>query len=471
MKQLFTLIALSFFSVVFAQTFDIIGSELPQLANSISSFGDADGDGDLDLYLAGFDPSYNSVGGLYLYEDGTYSLSTFSNLPILSLGVARWSDIDADGDLDVVLMGFDGASGTGVLDIYLNDSGVFTALNAGLYPGYMGDVAVVDFNNDSHLDIAMTGFGDAWETKLYKNNGDTTFTEMTSVSLPPMNMGHIKFADYDNDGNQDFVLNGLNETTDDYYTVIYKNNGDETFTEETGIELMQRWIGDMDWGDFNNDGNIDLVISGTGGESGMERNTVVYKNNGDGSFTNINATIMGVSHSALAWEDFDNDGLLDLLVLGTFTTPGEGNYIREIYKNNGDETFSPSTYTELSTCYYGDADTGDIDGDGKIDIVITGFDQSDVAATHVYKNTTTVGINEQNIFEFNMYPNPNTNRLLTIDCQFDVTVSIVNLTGAIVYNSDINQHSSINLSHLNAGTYIVSVESDKATLSKKLILK
>ena len=249
----------------------------------------------------------------------------------------------------------------------------------------MGDISCADFDNDSYVDVAISGFIDAapyYISKIFKNNGDGTFSEVTGLNLPGTMYGKFKWADYNNDGYLDFVLSGY---ADDYVTEIYKNNGDGTFSN-SGINIHKGWLGDVEWGDYNGDGNVDLVVSGTGGSSGMERYCILYKNNGDESFTEMNAGFPGVSHSALEWADFNADGTLDLLICGTLTTPGEGNYVSAVYLNNGDDTFTESTTAQLPTVYWGDSKVADYDNNGTPDILLSGLDSNEAPYSAIFKN-------------------------------------------------------------------------------------
>ena len=476
MKQIFTFLATCMITISYAQSFQNTDLGLPNLSSSTTSLGDFDNDGDLDLYLTGLDAASSLVGGLYIYDNGAYTLSTTANLPLTTFGSARWGDIDNDGDLDILIQGYDNVSAA-LTDVYLNNNdGTFTALNLGLIPSYLGEIAFADINNDNFLDIAVTGFEtNTWSTitKIYTNNQDNTFTELTSLTLPGMNFGRIKFADYNNDGFQDFVLSGWGSS---FYTVIYSNNGDETFTEQTGITLFQSWLGDTEWVDYNTDGNVDLLISGTGG-SGTDRHTDLYKNNGDGTFTNINAGFTGVSHSSLEYADFDNDGDIDIVVIGV-TTAGE--YIYNLYNNDGSDAFSVSNAITQGAAN-GDADSGDIDGNGKIDLVISG-NETAAPITLVLLNNTVASINNELLLNsISIYPNPSTDKQTTIKFETEKTplnieIEIYSTQGKQVlkkqFNS-INNHfnKTIDVSGLDTGLYIIKIKSGNNSITRKLLLK
>lgn len=396
--------------VITAQTFDALQTKLPNLANSVTVMADVDNDGDLDVYLSGINDENTTVGGLYIYNEGQYEFVSSSNLPPVSNGSARWADYNSDGFIDILIQGYD-AESSGYTKLYINNGeGAFTALEQNLPPMYLGEVAMVDINNDNLLDISLTGVEtNTWTfvTKLFINNGDESVTELTNpTTIPGMNFGRIKWADYNNDNFNDFVLSGYNTTESEYFTHIYTNNTDNTFTK-SNIALNQCWLGDTEWADYNNDGNIDLIISGTGGASGAERFTDIYKNNGDGTFSNINANLPGVSHSSIEWADFNMDGNLDLFITGSITTPGEGNYVYHIFNNMGDDTFTQSNTAILSASYYGDATVGDINDDGKPDVFITGLNENNNKATSVFLNTTaisTVFVETDTILDNFFYP-------------------------------------------------------------------
>ncbi|MCK9450516.1 MAG: T9SS type A sorting domain-containing protein [Bacteroidales bacterium] len=458
-----------------AQDFVDINAPLPNLLFSVAAFGDIDNDGDLDLYLSGVDMDFNLKGGLYLYENGNYMYSTTANLPLTYLGSVAWGDVDGDNLLDIILMGVN-EEYEDFTEIYRNNGdGTFTSLNAGIIPAEQGEVQLIDIDGDGDLDVAITGIGvNDRITKLYENDGTGNFTEMTNVVLPGMNLGRIKWADYNNDGHLDFVLTGFNDSdggTQDFYTKIHTNNGDGTFSV-ADIPLTRCWLGDAEWGDYNNDGFPDLVISGAGGD-GAERFTILYKNNGDGTFTDLDLGFPGVSHSSIEWADFNGDGQLDLFIVGETDTPGEGSSISKIYFNSGNDSFVDSGLDMFNISYYGDADVGDFDGDGKIDLVITGYSQpyySDASST-VYKNAIPTSVSELKK-GFTISPIP-AKDFLTIKSSATIDrMTIHNMSGQVVLSQQLDDFSHIiNTEKLPAGLYLITIYTPTEVVTEKIIIE
>ncbi len=388
-KLLLSLLGVCIINVAtFSQTFVDINADLIDVYMTVTTWGDFDNDSDMDLFLAGQLVDATDQTVLYINEgNDTFTPSTGTTFPPLAIGASECADFNNDSYLDFVVQAYNNDTYLGYTKIYENNGdGTFTELSVGLPQTYMGDVSCADFDNDSFVDIAISGYIDAapyYISQIYKNNGDGTFSEVTGTNLPGTMYGKFKWADYNNDGYQDFVLTGYES---DYVTEIYKNNGNGTFSN-SGIDIHKGWLGDVEWGDYNNDGNVDLVVSGTGG-NGMERFCILYKNNGDETFTELDAGFPGVSHSALEWADFDGNSTLDLLVCGTLTTPGEGNYVSAIYLNNGDETFTESTTAQLPTVYWGDSKVADYDNNGTPDILLTGLDSNETPYSAIFKNDT-----------------------------------------------------------------------------------
>ena len=371
----------------FSQTFVDINADVIDVYFTVTSWGDFDNDSDVDLFLGGVLASGAVQTAIYINEgNDVFAESTGTTLPPLSIGAAECADFNNDTYLDILVQGYNEDTFLGYTKILQNnEDATFTELSVGFPQTYMGDVSCVDFDNDTYVDIAISGFINDppyYISKIYKNNGDGSFTEVSGTNFPGTMYGKFKWADYNNDSYQDFVLTGWE---DNYVSEIYKNNGNGTFSN-SGIDIHQGWLGDVEWADYNNDGNIDLVVSGTGGSAGDERFSLLYKNNGDETFTEVDQVFPGVSHSSLEWADFDGDNNIDLFICGTETTPGEGNYISTIFLNNGDDTFSESTTAQLPAVYWGESKVADYNNDGNPDILLSGYDKNEMPYSAIYKN-------------------------------------------------------------------------------------
>ena len=177
---------------------------------------------------------------------------------------------------------------------------------------------------------------------LYKNNGDRTFTIVPDGgglrdATSGLDYGSIvSMADYNNDGFMEMAITGDKDAQ-----ALYKNMGDGTFIDVTAaadLDSRPNAKG-LAWGDYNNDGLIDLCVVRGEAQAHGDMGVTLYRNNGDGTFTDV-TTAAGVADTgntwAPVWGDYDNDGFLDLFVTKAGRTvlgPGNANLL---YHNNGD---------------------------------------------------------------------------------------------------------------------------------------
>jgi uncharacterized repeat protein (TIGR01451 family) len=355
-----------------------ISSGLPNIAADDVAWGDYDNDGDLDLLMIG-----GSAGNVYR-NDGNASFSDIGiGLPNATASGAAWGDYDNDGDLDFVISG--NAAGAFTRIYRNNGDGSFTNMGAsGMANRYISTLAWGDYDNDGYLDLAFTGASistGAKFTKLYHNNGNGSFSD-SGIALANVAGGLLSWGDYDNDGDLDLLLNGQDNSSVNI-TMLYRNNGNNTFSD-SGVNLPNISSGAAAWGDYNGDGDLDLLVSGYLGASPASR---IYRNNGNGGFSDIDAGLPGVYSSAVAWGDYDNDGDLDILLSGesnTSTPPYAP--VTRIYTNNGNGTFNNSSYS-LQGQSYTAADWADENGDGFLDLIITGNDSSANPLTRLYHSS------------------------------------------------------------------------------------
>ncbi len=459
-------------SGLYAQNFTDVTGSLPQLQNGISAWGDYDGDGDLDLFFTGRNPVNNHIeGGLFENNSGVFTLLNGTGLPLVELGEADWADVDNDGDLDLLISGTD-EPGYVFSDVYINTgSGVFSALNAGFVQVYLGDAHFVDINNDGNPDVALTGFDWASTTdvvKIYKNNGDLTFTDL-AVGFPPLSMANMDFADYDNDGFTDLIINGWDDNNSVPYTHIWKNNGDETFSEQN-FGLAQLWLGDLQWMDANGDGNMDVIVTGT---PSSESEIHLYLGSGTGFTEDPSFNFTSVHLSEVEKGDFNHDGYPDLFITGGHVDATESYNVSMLLLNDGTGQFGLYTGTSFPAITYGDADAADFDGNGWDDLIISGSDENGSVVAKIYKNSANTAIEHLKTDLTQAYPNPVRQELfIHAKTSRDLNYKLFDLDGKVMGKGVIqNGETRISFYNLPDGMYIIQISTDGKEQVLKIIKK
>lgn len=348
-------------------------------------WGDYDNDGDLDILLTGTNDA-NLMTKIYTNNgDNSFSEKTDLNLPQVYTGTAVWGDYDNDGDLDILITGNDG--NWPVASIYQNNGdGSFDLKPAtGLSGVTNSSAAWGDYDNDGDLDILLSGYRYDVEfpplpcAYVYRNDGNATFSRQYYFNY--VASGQVTWSDYDNDGDLDVLLTGWNGS--EYITKIYCNNSDNTFSERTDMGLIQAGDGAIDWGDYDNDGDLDILITGNEGDFITAK---VYSNDGNGSFTEqTEISLQSVYYSSVAWGDYDNDGDLDILLTGSTGAASGSFWVTKIYNNNGNNSFSELSDITFTGICYSSVAWGDYDNDSDLDILISGLSESG-PVSKIYRN-------------------------------------------------------------------------------------
>ena len=240
-----------------------------------------------------------------------------------------------------------------------------------------GGAIMEDFDNDGLLDIALTTWDSNGPMSLYRNRGDGTFEDRSEAAGVADQLGGLYCVqtDFDNDGHMDiFVARGAWWPRPIRPTLL-RNDGDGTFTDvtvEAGLLNPVNSIA-VSWGDYDNDGWLDLFICC---EKQLNR---LYHNKADGTFEEVasQAGVDGAGRSGCkgsAWIDYDNDGYDDLF-LNYLEGPGGG----ELYHNQRDGTFTNVTIRmnidgpeQGFSCW-----AWDYDNDGWLDIFAASYDGTD----------------------------------------------------------------------------------------------
>lgn len=349
--------------------FNPLKPDLTPVDNPAIDAGDFDDDGDVDLAIAGRLNVDQNLTVIY-ENDGSGSFSTFQDdLQGISGGDVKWGDYDNDGDLDLVVVGWD-AFDNPTATIYENRNNEFVSIDQDLDGIVAGSAAWGDYDDDGDLDLLIAGTsGDINATAtLYENRENNTFTPV-DARLRGVRNGSVAWGDYNQDGKLDLVITGRDR--DNFpVTLVYENKGDGKF-EQVGANLMGVF-GDtsVEWGDFNNDDYPDLVV--TGWNANLEPTTVVYKNYKGDSLSSIEDRFMGVGDGEARWVDYNQNNRLDLMVTGM---SANNTVITIMYRNNADNGFT-RTDTEFDGLWRSALIWDDFNGNGMPDLIMTGINEN-----------------------------------------------------------------------------------------------
>ena len=331
---------------------------LPAVMESTAAWGDYDNDGRPDLLLTGL---LNTSPITRLYHNdggGQFTNVTPPGFPGVDRGAVLWGDYDNDGRLDLILSGQ--STGSSVTRVYHNDGdGAFHPVTHSGLPGLdFSAGAWGDYDNDGRLDFVISGYAGSLATnitRLYHNDGGGAFHDATAAGLPAFSSGSIAWGDYDSDGRLDLLLTGEGNTA--LLARVYHNDGGGVFHDATPPQLPHGDYGSVAWGDYDNDGRLDFLLTGSGTGAPLGR---LYHNDGGGVFHDATPqNVLGADLGSVAWGDYDNDGRLDFLITGE---RNQG-YITRLYHNDGDGQFSDVTPPAVPGVYTGMASWCDYDQD------------------------------------------------------------------------------------------------------------
>ncbi len=313
-----------------------------------SSWFDFNEDGLLDCYIATW-PAHEDY--LFLQNpDHTFTQADEPLSPGLSVGsiTPNWVDFDSDGDVDLFITNSSDTQAFPTYNafrntLYKNDYNMYysasgSGLTSSAEHSYGSSWCDVDGDGDKDLFVANS---EMELNKYYVNNGDGTFTSEVNAGITDTlseSFG-VSWADYDNDGDFDlFVTNAKYNSNGKNF--LYNNQGDGSFIRITEGQI----VNDVDysfgscWGDYDNDGDLDLFVANIGDLSSPNPLQVVnnrlYQNNGDGTFTSVSNNEItdadGWSYGC-GWSDYDNDGDLDLYVANYYQYTEEN----DLFENQG----------------------------------------------------------------------------------------------------------------------------------------
>ncbi|UXP33662.1 FG-GAP-like repeat-containing protein [Reichenbachiella agarivorans] len=383
MKIIYTVSALFIGTWLQAQNFTKLSvSAFEPMTGAKAEWADFNNDGLPDLFVAGTNSGGISKVRIY-FNNGD---QTFQTLDLVNWSKVSYDigDYNADGYLDLLISGEE-SGGTKHFKVFKNSNGLsFSPQSFGLISMSRGGVAWSDLDGDGDLDIVATGLDQSFaKSAVFYQNKNSAY-EPVSLAVDLFSLGTVDCLDANNDGRIEVLLTGFGsdgEATSIMYTI-----GQNWSISEYTIALKGYGINSTDMADYNEDGYIDLAF--TGFTEAASEESDLYTNN-QSSFTQASSFLKKVSASSIEFADLNNDGLQDILICGL-----QGADVSfEYYQNAGSAgsySFGTVAHT-MENIYEGDIAVADFDLDGDLDVFQIGnsdlafqsnFYASDAAVTY-----------------------------------------------------------------------------------------
>ncbi|NOY49253.1 MAG: VCBS repeat-containing protein [Chlorobi bacterium] len=378
--NLFLIVFLAVSTISFSQVFNEAKSNLMGVMQPVGGWINAGHNDALDVLLMGDNYVHDNqkiVSQLAKNSLNREFVRVKNGFPPLHRGASATGDFDDDGDDDIIMTGLSRGNQV-IIRLYRNDGPFhFTPIKDYFTPVTDGSIDWGDFDNDGDLDLIITGkeYNNKLSTKIYRNDKGI-FSEM-DFGIPGVYQGSVDWGDYDKDGDLDILITG--NVGGKPYTAIYKyDNGRYAKLAQTMVQL---WESEAKWGDLNNDGNLDFFISGA--DKNGNPVAYAYKNELNLVFKGVPVNVRPLKRATVDLGDYDADGDLDILMSGESL---ERSYTL-VYRNNLGFSFE-DIVAGLPGVANGLAQWGDYDHDGDLDILLAGITICYDFIGTVYTNNT-----------------------------------------------------------------------------------
>ncbi len=477
---------------------------------------DYDNDGDKDLYVA----SFNNGNVLY-QNDGNMNFTDVTVAAGLSVDIMPtngvcWADINNDGWLDLYVTNYAGFTWPHHNYLYKsNGNGTFTEVsvsaNVPIYNHSPWLAGFLEIDNDGWPDLYIPM--DRKEgNKMFRNLGDETFDHVTGDAGTGVQMDAMGIAmgDLDNNGYLDVYMSNKPQGH-----ILYMNNGDGTYNEEADARGVA--VYEVGWGtncfDYDNDGDLDLYVSGMMPGAG-NKTSKLFQNDGTANFVEPAAGLVAdtVESYSNAVGDFNNDGYCDMVVLNKVpfnsqlweNTGGSNNWLKvglqgtasnrdgvgawiDVYANG----MSYSRYTHCGIGYLAQNSGTEILGLGNnttIDSVIVRWpsgieDRFTNVSTNqkimVIEGSTTNVDEVEDITRLSLFPNPASEQVVVrfnLLNSTHLTIELTNVMGQIVWSTNYfaQRHQNmleVDVDALATGVYLMTVKSDKSSVTQQIVVE
>ena len=427
-------------------------------------FGDIDNDGDLDLVIGSYNGGTNdAVVFAFNNGSGIFTVGTTMLVPTNIYSI-RLADFDGDGDLDLAIS----HEYNGIVNIRLNNGAGMFGGGQNLGPFSVNNIIsltelnVGDVDADGDLDLVVVQ-PNANSLRTLTNDGAGTFTLGAPVTMNAA-CDAFRLGDLDNDGDLDFIAIGSNLGGSSTIIIVRLNNGNGVFSGTYSVPLPGG-SNLFELGDLDADGDLDFILTDrlqppTGPSiAGVG----VWTNDGTGQFApgqRLPFSTWNLNCKALALADVDADGDLDMLV----STTGITQVLQEVrlFLNNGRASFAGVTAIAV-TSQPGRLAVGDVDGDGDLDLAAaSSYDQN--VAVRLNGSAIPTATLAATAARVSIYPNP-ARQQFTLEAPAGVlaeatTLALLNGLGQVVRQQPVaaapaGGKITVDVHGLAAGIYVV----------------
>ncbi len=412
-------------------------------------FYDMDGDNDIDILYGG-----NRIGWIE-NTDGNGNFSEFHHVAYTWETYVSAGDIDNDGDLDILEASLLGPGGLGWYEN--NGQGDFVLqqliwVNTEYFGVNFVNHSDIDGDGDQDVIYSLTclaPYCESHEIGWFENSdGQGSFPYNNNFISYVIDFGSTYAADIDGDDDDDVVSEGLNG-------IFWYENTDGQGNFGTGQIISTTeslaYIKDLD-----GDGDIDVLSKSSNGKISWHENT-----DGQGDFGIQHIISYDFYPYAVFAVDIDLDGDID--VLSTSKSKDKIGYFENL---DGQGSFGTLHTIDDDINDPMSVHANDIDGDSDMDILVSSRTMDSIVW---YENLSPLGVNENALTNFSIYPNP-TNGILNIQSQKNtVQIDVINSLGQLVLTN--TEKSSIDMATLAKGLYILKIIDENGNLGFKKILK
>jgi hypothetical protein len=359
-------------TVAVSEEFSMLAAALPILREGVAVWADADGDGDLDLLTGGFTSMPFSEGDgrcdLWRNDGGVITTNRLATFNDAGDGAAAFADADNDGDLDLVVSG-----GRGLAVFYWQTApGEFAPRVPGpLTSLTRSALAWGDVDSDGKPDLAAIGSTDYFLNSgnraiLFRNQLPASFFGL-QLGSSGLRDGAAVWFDMDGDGDDDLLLTGATDSgPEPWRTILFRNDDGALGSITTTLPALTRSSAAL--ADYDLDGLPDILLCGQRiATNQLQTITQLFHNDGNGAFSLVETPFAGFQSGNAAWGDYDGDGDPDLLLSGVV----DGGFRTELWVNEG------ARFVRSGNYFGGHAARGvawgDLDGDGDLDLVLAGL--------------------------------------------------------------------------------------------------